>query len=374
MKIACIAGSDVPSATANSIQVMKACHALAQTGAEVCLWLPGRGGADWEVLAQHYGLNTPFELRWLNCRRRWRRYDFTWRALKQGRAWQAELVYTWLPQVALLGLMYRLPTILEVHDRPTGLISPWLFRQFVRHPGKKRLLLITEALRSRLERPYRLAMLPPEAIQIAPNGSDLARYTGLPDAPTARRVLDLPEAPTAVYSGHFYPGRGIDLLLALAQRLPQTRFLWVGGNPAEVEAWQQRLAQLGVTNVHLSGFVENARLPLYQAAGDVLLMPYQRHIAGSSGGDSAEICSPMKMFDYLAAGRAILASDLPVLHEVLNADNAVLLPPEDVEAWSEALAALLDDPQRRSALAAQARRDAGLYTWEGRARRALQGF
>jgi glycosyltransferase involved in cell wall biosynthesis len=129
-----------------------------------------------------------------------------------------------------------------------------------------------------------------------------------------------------------------------------------------------------LNNVHLTGFIENRHLPLYQAAGDVLLMPYERSISGSSGGNSADICSPMKMFDYLACGRAILTSELPVLHEVLNERNAVFCPPQDLAAWRHTLSELFSDESRRIELGEHARQDAALYTWRGRVQRALQGW
>jgi glycosyltransferase involved in cell wall biosynthesis len=94
----------------------------------------------------------------------------------------------------------------------------------------------------------------------------------------------------------------------------------------------------------------------------------------SGGGDIAEWASPMKVFEYLACGRAILASDLPVLREVLTEDNSVLAPPEDAAAWNHALRSLAADAGRREALALRARADAGLYSWEQRARRALAGL
>jgi glycosyltransferase involved in cell wall biosynthesis len=81
----------------------------------------------------------------------------------------------------------------------------------------------------------------------------------------------------------------------------------------------------------------------------------------------------MKLFEYLACGRTILSSDLPVLREVLNPDNAVLLDPEDIESWSTTLRLLQNDPQRRKILGEHARRDASLYTWEARARAILAG-
>jgi glycosyltransferase involved in cell wall biosynthesis len=82
----------------------------------------------------------------------------------------------------------------------------------------------------------------------------------------------------------------------------------------------------------------------------------------------------MKMFDYLACGRAILTSDLPVFHEVLNQANACFCPPGDLLAWTQALAGLLQDTPRRQALAAQARLDSTRYSWKDRAHRALEGF
>ncbi len=188
------------------------------------------------------------------------------------------------------------------------------------------------------------------------------------------RKLNLPEQPTAVYTGHFYAGRGMELLFGLAQRLPQVHFLWVGGRPQDVIRWKARLDSAGVENVTLTGFVDKNELPLYQAAGDFLLMPYEKAIAGSSGGNSAAICSPMKMFDYLAAGRVILSSDLPVLHEVLNEKNTVFCPAEDVDAWQAALESLLADPARCERLAQQARLDGQKFSWLARAQKALDGF
>jgi len=374
LKIAAITTSTIPSSTANSMQVMKVCQALAQVGGAVSLWAPGgREVIPWETLAGHYGVTTPFEIHWLPSIRLLRRYDLAASALRRAQNWGAQMVYTWLIQTAVFSLWRGFPTVLELHDRPTGKIGPQMFKLYLRHPGRKRLLVITSALQRALEQQYSV-QFPPGEICVAPNGVDPERYRRMPEPQAARFTLGLPEGPTAVYSGHFYAGRGIGLLFELAQRLPEVNFVWVGGRPAEVDQWRTRLQEAGVSNVLLTGFVENQRLPLYQSAGDVLLMPYERSIAGSSGGNSAEICSPMKMFEYMAAGRAILASDLPVLHEVLNDANSVFVTPEDVNAWTTALQDLLSNPAQRARLMAQSRADIRQYTWRARAERALQGF
>jgi len=164
------------------------------------------------------------------------------------------------------------------------------------------------------------------------------------------------------------------LLLELARRLPEVQFLWVGGREADVQDWRSRLQAEGLANIHLTGFVHNSQLPLYQAAADVLLMPYERAISGSSGGNSAAYASPMKMFEYMACRRPILSSDLPVIREVLSERNAVLLPPEAPAAWAESLSSLLNDTSQRNTLVNQAWLDVQPYTWLERARRALAGF
>lgn len=385
MKIACIATSRIPSDTANSIQVMKACYALAQLGHSVHLLAPehetnqGGGLVSWQELQSYYGLgNNPagqpaFQVEWLKARPRLKRYDFSFIAVKRAYALQADIAYVWPLQAGVFALLRRLPVILELHGEPEGKLGPSVFRLFLRLPGQKRLLPITKALADHLQRSYQWSF-PSDQLVIAPNGVELERYLNLPSTQEARLKLGLPEGLTAGYSGHLYPGRGMGLLVELARRHTQVQFLWVGGRSEDVSRWRAHLEDENIRNVTLTGFVENSRLPLYQAAMDILLMPYERQIEGSSGGNSADFCSPMKMFEYMACGRAIISSDLPVIREVLSESKAVLCPPEDEDAWSAALQALLDDPARREDLAARAREAVLGYTWQLRAHRALAGF
>jgi glycosyltransferase involved in cell wall biosynthesis len=82
----------------------------------------------------------------------------------------------------------------------------------------------------------------------------------------------------------------------------------------------------------------------------------------------------MKMFEYMAAERAILTSDLPVIREVLNESNAVFCPPDDVDAWKTELEGLLAVEPRRRMFARQARFAVENHTWIARARHVLDGF
>jgi glycosyltransferase involved in cell wall biosynthesis len=374
MRIALISASKVPSRTANSIEVMKVCQAFVDLGHEIHLWLPGpEPRMIWAELKEFYGIRDSFPISWLTSFKVLRRYDFSLRAVLKAAAWDPSLCYVWPPQAAAIASSLGLPTALEVHDRPQGRLGPILFRRFLEGRGAIRALPITEALREWLSDAFQVDLQPPFAL-IAPMGVDLDQYHNLPDPNKAREELGLAKGFTAGYVGHLYAGRGIDLLEDLARRNPNVHFLWAGGEPEAIEFWRSRLQKASLQNVQLLGFVPNERLPLIQAACDVLLMPYERKISVSSGGDTAQFASPMKQFEYLASGRAILASDLPVFREVLNKGNAVLLHPEDVEAWDQALNQLITDDSRRNMLGERARKDAGEYDWRERARRLLEGL
>jgi glycosyltransferase involved in cell wall biosynthesis len=124
----------------------------------------------------------------------------------------------------------------------------------------------------------------------------------------------------------------------------------------------------------MTGFVKHETIPLYQAASDVLLMPYSRSISASSGQEIGGVINPMKMFEYMASGRAIVSADLTAIREVLNEGNAVFCEPDEPGMWKVAIEALLGDESRRLRLGAQARRDVEQLTWIKRQERILRGF
>ncbi len=392
MKIVAIAGSTIPSDTANSIQVMKACSALAQLGHDLTLLVPGDRPSQTEKggvvsihpslslratrppnenvdLKSHYGIQTDFPIEWLSSSSR---RLFTWQSVRRARALKPDLLYTWFPQSAVFGLLHRIPTIFEAHIHPTGFFGFVWHQVLAKLPGRKRVVAITQVLVDMLEPDYHLRFKPDEVVT-APNGVELERFASLPSKPdVARRALNLREAPTVMCTGHLYAGRGADLFLALAKELPQAHFVWVGGRPADVEAWKKRAQS---DNVTFTGFIPNRDLPLYQSAADILLMPYSRSIRGSSGTlDTASVASPMKMFEYMASGRAIVTADLPVVREVLNEQSAVFCEPDTVEDWKPAIEGLLADEVRRAALGNRAKEDVKGYTWLARAAKIMQGF
>ena len=366
MKIVAIAGSQIPSDTANSIQTMKACNALVQLGHDLTLIVPGTPNTSIDLKKQ-YGLQTDFQIKWLASPSR---RLFTWQAVQRASALKPDLIYAWMIQSAVFGLLLKIPTIFEIHIQPTGTLGPSWHRTFAMLRGRKRLASITQALVDVLERRHNIRFKADDVV-IAPNGVELERFASLPSTPElARQKLNLPSTPTVMCTGHLYTGRGADLFLALAKEIPQAHFVWVGGRPDDIATWKARTQS---DNVTFTGFIPNQDLPLYQSAADVLLMPYSRSIMGSSGtADSARVASPMKMFEYMAAERAIVTADLPVIREVLKEKNAVFCEPDDVGRWKVEIEELLADEPRRIALGRHARQDVEGYTWLARAEKIMK--
>jgi glycosyltransferase involved in cell wall biosynthesis len=374
MKIALIAPSAIPARTANSIQVMKMAQALTGNGHLVRVYAPGSPSEmGWEAMAVHYGLRYAFEVQWVPAAARGRRYDYAFRVVHGARNWDADLVFTRLPQAGAYASQLGTPTIFEIHDFPYKGMGARLLRLFLRGRGARRLVVITHALAADLAAKFGTPDVPPFTV-IAPDGVDIARYQGLPNPVKARKALNLPPGFTAVYTGHLYPGRGAELILEMAARIPEVNFLLVGGEPGDVNRVRKEAHAAGLENLMLTGFVPNAELPQYQAAGELLLMPYQERVAASSGGDIARYLSPMKMFEYLACGRAILSSDLPVLQEVLTPQNACILPADNPDAWASTIRSIKNEPRTMRSLAVGALNTAREHTWEARAEKVLEGI
>lgn len=393
MKIAIIAPTRIPGRQANTIQVMKMAQAFVSRGYEIRLFAPARQNdssnsiPNWADVAYHYGLVHEIHIEWIPARDWLRKYDFAWSAVRTAAGWEAAVVYTRLPQAAAISAALGLKTILEVHDMPHGFAGSRIFNGYLRARGAARLVVISKILANDLRDRYRFPDSP-SFLQIIPDGVDLTRYSELSGAARSRTLLlprlktasnDAgsrfnPQRFTAGYTGHLYAGRGIELILDLARRIPDMNFLVVGGEPEDVDRVAAKINELALDNLTLTGFISNADLPKYQAACDVLLMPYQERVAASSGGDIARYLSPMKLFEYLACGRAICSSDLPVLREVLTDENAMLLPPDDISAWELALQRLHRDGDLCLELGKNARAAAVHYTWDRRAEKVLAGL
>jgi glycosyltransferase involved in cell wall biosynthesis len=151
----------------------------------------------------------------------------------------------------------------------------------------------------------------------------------------------------------------------LAEDSPDVSFVIAGGSPADVARVEADVRARGLSNMRLVGQVPVVRVPFYLRAADVLVLP---PTAGALAAGRTVL--PMKTFTYLAAGRPVLAPDLPDTTGILvHEGNGLRVPPDDRKAAALALARLVSDGALARRLGAQAALDAERYTWDGRAKR-----
>lgn len=377
-RILYVANVRLPSERANAAQILQQCDALLARGADVTILAPKRLNRfplpDAEVPA-YFGLRRapPIERRFSldvidGVPARLQRLPFLVQsatfalAVRRRLAREREgVVYSRDPwTVALLARRGApdLPLFYEVHDLP-------------QHPARRAQLLAAlrrcrgvVAITRGLMDDVVAGGVAADSVRVLPDGYAPARFVGVPGREEARRRLALPlDRPLAVYTGHLFPWKGAHVLVEAAARDPSFDAVLVGGRPDDRRRIEALVAERRAENVRLVPPVPPGEVPAWLAAADVLVLP-------NSGAEtiSARYTSPLKLFEYLAAARPIVASDLPSLREVLTHDrNAILAAPDDPDALAAGIRAALADPPRSGRLAAAARADADRYTWDARA-------
>ncbi|PIW95891.1 glycosyl transferase family 1, partial [Candidatus Kuenenbacteria bacterium CG_4_8_14_3_um_filter_39_15] len=132
------------------------------------------------------------------------------------------------------------------------------------------------------------------------------------------------------------------------------------------QEYQELAEKLNIKNIKLMPKVSQQQLAIYQQACDILLMPFPwtEHYA--------YFMSPLKMFENMASGRPIIATDLPAIKEVLNQNNAFLVKPDDPQDLARGIGRLIQDQQLSITLANQSLKDIQQYTWQARVEKIIK--
>lgn len=365
----------LPIYSADNVHVLKMAQAFVQNGHEVTLITPRAKdfSGNLEDIWQQFGIHTPFEIRFIKRFDGLRTHDVALQAAFMICSDKPDLVYTRTLLIGMWTSLLAIPTIVDEHKPLGGLMGALYFRLLLKGRGFRRMVTITQPI-ARNFQATAAQSLNAQNLLVDPNAIELEHFLNLPEAALARTALSLKQAFTVGYVGYIYQGRGLEQILELAQLLPDVQFLIVGGEPDAIVYWSEQITKLAVTNIELVGFVPNADLPRYYAACDVLLMPYQYEVGIYGAGNSVTYMSPMKMFEYMAARRAIISSDLPVLHEVLNEHNAIFCQADKLDDWYNAIQLVRQDPSSSQARIQQAWQDVQKHTWQKRAERIISGI
>jgi glycosyltransferase involved in cell wall biosynthesis len=209
----------------------------------------------------------------------------------------------------------------------------------------------------------------PERIVVIPNGINGKRFESAPDVEAAKRALGLDGRLVLGFTGFVRDWHGLDKVLDLISADPpgsQRHLLVVGDGPAR-QGLERQARELGIEDrVTFTGIVGRDEVARHVAAFDIALQPAVVAYA-----------SPLKLFEYLALGKAIVGPAQPNIEEILRPDyNAVLFDPADPNGLATAVSRLCSDDPLRTRVAENAQRTISemQLTWGANARKVVGLF
>jgi glycosyltransferase involved in cell wall biosynthesis len=394
-KLVYVANARLPTEKAHGYQICKMCEAFVLNGVDVLLMYPYRHQFTPELcdnsVFNYYGIPPVFKVcrlpNWDVVRLdpfipdRWFTPVFFTHAMLWGlyaalkvRHEQADLFYyTRDSQIAYWLVRLGLATVYEAHVVPKR-GQRWLLKRIAHHRNLRLVVVLTSFIKQRFVE----MGFPTEKVIVLPDAVDVSLFENLPSKEKCRQRLDLPiDRHIIGYIGRFKTlemEKGVPELVQVMSHLPSINgkeplLLCVGGPIESVPAYVDLGNRLGVPEGRLKfvGRVPNQEVPYWIRACDLVTIPWPWTEF------SAYFTSPLKLFEYMAAGVPIVASDLPSIREVLrHGENAWLVEPGNAGALTQALCWLLEKPERGGKLAIQASRQVRNHTWVERTDKILR--
>lgn len=361
-----------PSEKAASLFAAKSAEAFADKGVIVELLVPKRKEVSAEEAFSYYGIKRNFSVRELPT------VDFFGGPLKKIAFWASYVAFSlsclkYLKDNAgpddIIYSNETLPlwvsaracpnTFYEMHDFPESKLG--LFARFLK---RARWILVHN--KWKLGKLRETFLIPESKLLYEPNAVDISAFDPKVTQKEAREKLSLSlDNKLVVYTGHLYGWKGVDALAKAASKLPHDIFVaFIGGTEKDIASFRAKYGK--EANIIIVGHRPHKEIPLWQRAADVLVLPNTAKEA-----ISAHYTSPMKLFEYMASRKPIVASDIPSIREILDGDSAFLVSPDDEVALADAITLALGDKAGAEARAAKAFDSVREHTWEKRAERIL---
>lgn len=377
MKILYISNSRIPTEKGYGIQIFKMCQAFSGLGIDVELILPTRKNKPFKGIDpfDYYQVERSFKVKKIKC------FDPDWLM-----RFPNGIYIKFQAALFLISLFFYLlfksdrgEYIFYTRDEYLLPILQWFSNQvgWEAHtlPTNKKhylkywqrcfkIITITQGLKNELIK----LDIKEDKILVAPDGVDLDKFQPqvVETKKEIRQKLNLPlDKNIIMYTGHFYDWKGVQTLANAAQLLSDDKLVvFVGGDDFYLRKF--KLRNKNYKNILILGHRPYKQIPFYLKSADILVLP------NSAQQPQVNWTSPLKMFEYMAAQKPIVASDLPSLREILNKNNALLVEADNPRALSDGIKKILINQDLSDKIILQASRDVQNYTWEKRAEKIIK--
>jgi glycosyltransferase involved in cell wall biosynthesis len=372
MKIVYISSAFIPSQRANSIHTMKICQAFADNGHDVTLIYPSNKRIEkiTDNIYYYYNVKNNFKLIKIRVigKGRIKEQMFGIKCIFKIIIEKPDIIYSRSLSGTFYASLLKYKFIFEAHQpylRNKRNIYRFFQKKILNSQNLVRLVVISEALKNKFLEDVKNDV---EFIT-AHDGADEINLN-----PLTKKILGRTDILQLGYFGSLYSGRGIEIIYEMTKLMPDIDFHIYGGSENIVNFWKTK--STSISNLHFHGFIAPNQVHIYLNSCDILLAPYQKEVYITSKMDysTSEFMSPLKIFEYMAVKKPIIASDLTVLREILNESNSMLVTADDINAWIEAIN-ILRDKNIRNKIANKAHNDfINNYTWKIRTNKVLSGI
>ena len=365
-----------PSEKAASLFAAKSAETFGNQGIKTILIVPRRKGIIMEDPHIYYGLNKSFEVVYINTISVFGikvldklAFSLSYFFFSVGVLFYikknndvADVIFSNEILPLVLVSYIRPYCFYEMHDFPESKLGlfGWCLKKM------KWILVHNKWKLSEVQRTFR--DISHDRFLYEPNAVDLNAFNLPISKEEARKRLLLPLLKKIiVYTGHLYTWKGVDTLAESARILPDDFFvIFVGGTKEDVDRFREKYGN--IPNISVVGHVYHQEIPLWQKAADVLVLPNT-----AKEKISAFYTSPMKLFEYMASKRPIVATDIPSLREIVNDENAIIVKPDDPRAMSEGIMRAIQTNISKS-ISDQAFQYVINHTWDKRAERIIDFY
>lgn len=370
MKLIYISHWRFPSEKTMSPLIMKTCSELASSGFDVELWAPKRMNKEFKNIDAHQYHNVPknFEIKklpvidlidaipFIGFPLMVASFNFSLFIYSLIRNFSKKVIYYGhdFRDLELISLLSK-NIFIEIHDfnkSNFNILNKFVLRKIMG-------LIVTNKIK--IEQFKKDFNLPDNKFLHQPNAVDLKMFEIEKSQNSAREILKLPKNEKIIlYTGHLFSWKGVDTLLSAAPLLDKSiKVYFVGGTDEDIVSFKEKQKKLEINNVFIIGRVPHQEIPIWLKSADVLVLPNT-----AKENVSKYETSPVKIFEYMASGVPIVASDLPSIRNIVNEKMVYFFEADDSKSLSNKVIEALNNEKESFSKIQASLIEVKKYSWE----------